>query len=105
MRERTHEIGIRRAIGAKPRSILGQVLCESVALTAFFGYIGIVAGTLSLQALNAVLGDMDGFKNATVDISIAIEVTVALIVAGAMAGFFPALKAIKVKPVEALRDE
>ncbi len=105
VRERTHEIGIRRAIGAKPRSILGQVLCESVALTAFFGYIGIVAGTLSLQALNAVLGDMDGFKNATVDISIAIEVTVALIVAGAMAGFFPALKAIKVKPVEALRDE
>ena len=74
-------------------------------MTALFGYIGIVFGTLALQGLNAVLGDMDGFKNATVDISIAVEVTVALVIAGAVAGLFPALKAIKVKPVEALRDE
>ncbi len=105
VRERTHEIGIRRAIGAKPRSVLSQILAESVAMTALFGYIGIVLGTLALQALNAVLGDVEGFKNATVDISIAVEVTVALIIAGALAGLFPALKAIKVKPVEALRDE
>lgn len=105
VRERTHEIGIRRAIGAKPRSVLMQILAESVAMTSLFGYIGIVIGTLALQGLNAVLGDMQGFKNATVDISIAVEVTVALIIAGAIAGLFPALKAIKVKPVEALRDE
>jgi len=105
VRERTHEIGIRRAIGAKPRSVLTQILAESVAMTALFGYIGIVFGTLALQALNAVLGDMEGFSNATVDISIAVEVTIALIIAGAIAGLFPALKAIKVKPVEALRDE
>ena len=105
VRERTHEIGIRRAIGAKPRSVLTQILAESVAMTALFGYVGIVLGTLALQALNAVLGDMEGFKNATVDISIAVEVTIALVVAGAIAGLFPALKAIKVKPVEALRDE
>lgn len=105
VRERTHEIGIRRAIGAKPRAVLTQILAESVAMTALFGYIGIVFGTLALQGLNALIGDVEGFKNATVDISIAVEVTVALIVAGALAGLFPALKAIKVKPVEALRDE
>ena len=105
VRERTHEIGIRRAIGAKPRSVLTQILAESVAMTSLFGYIGIVFGTLALQGLNAALGDMEGFKDATVDISIAVEVTVALVIAGAFAGLFPALKAIKVKPVEALRDE
>ncbi len=105
VRERTHEIGIRRAIGAKPRSVLAQILAESVAVTAIFGYIGIVAGTFVLQIIASVIGDVDGFRNPTVDISIAVKVTVALIVAGAVAGLFPALKAIKVKPVEALRDE
>jgi len=105
VRERTHEIGIRRAIGAKPRSILTQILAESVAVTALFGYIGIVAGTLMLQVVTSVLGDMEAFRNATVDFPIALKVTVALIICGALAGLFPALKAIKVKPVEALRDE
>ncbi len=105
VRERTHEIGIRRAIGAKPRSVLAQILAESVAVTAIFGYVGIVAGTFVLQIIASVIGDVDGFRNPTVDISIAVKVTVALIVAGAVAGLFPALKAIKVKPVEALRDE
>lgn len=105
VRERTHEIGIRRAIGAKPRSILTQILAESVAITALFGYIGVFLGMLVLQVLNMFVGQMQGFRNPTVDISIAVQVTVALIVAGALAGLFPALKAIKVKPVEALRDE
>lgn len=105
VRERTHEIGIRRAIGAKPRSILTQILAESVAITALFGYIGVFFGMLVLQVLNMFVGQMQGFRNPTVDISIAVQVTVALIVAGALAGLFPALKAIKVKPVEALRDE
>ena len=105
VRERVHEIGIRRAIGAKPRSIIIQVLAESVAITALFGYIGLVAGMVILQILDAVLGDSEGFSNPTVDISLALQVTVALIVAGAIAGLFPAIKATKVKPVEALRDE
>ena len=105
VRERTHEIGIRRAIGAKPRSILTQILAEGVAITALFGYCGIVAGMAVLQILHTVLGDVEGFRNPTVDISIAVQVTLALILAGALAGLFPALKAIKVKPVEALRDE
>ncbi|MDE6207127.1 MAG: ABC transporter permease [Muribaculaceae bacterium] len=105
VRERVHEIGIRRAIGAKPRNILFQIITESVALTSIFGYIGIFMGMVVLQVINAVVGEADGFVNGTVDLSIAIQVTLALIVAGALAGLFPALKAIKVKPVEALRDE
>ncbi|MCH5221328.1 MAG: ABC transporter permease [Muribaculaceae bacterium] len=105
VRERTHEIGIRRAIGAKPRAILAQIISEGVAITAIFGYIGVFLGMAILQVINAVQGNSDGFKNPTVDINIAIKVTIVLIIAGAIAGLFPALKAIKVKPVEALRDE
>ena len=105
VKERTHEIGIRRAIGARPHSILIQVIAESVAITTLFGYIGIVLGTAVTQILDMAFGDSDFITNPTVSISIAIQVTIVLIVAGALAGLFPALKAIKVKPVEALRDE
>lgn len=105
VKERTHEIGIRRAIGAKPHSILTQIIAESVAITTLFGYIGILAGTLTTQLLNMAFGDTDFLSNPSVELSTAIKVTAVLIAAGALAGFFPALKALKVKPVEALRDE
>lgn len=105
VRERTHEIGIRRAIGAKPRSILLQVVMESVSITVLFGYIGIVLGTLVLGAVARLTEGMEGFRNPSVDLNVTLSVTVVLIVAGLFAGLFPALKAIKVKPVEALRDE
>ncbi|MCM1094460.1 MAG: ABC transporter permease [Lachnospiraceae bacterium] len=105
VRERTHEIGIRRAIGAKPRSILSQVIVESVALTTIFGYIGIIMGTIGTTILDNMFGSTDFIKNPTVDISIALEVTAVLIIAGALAGLFPAMRALKIKPVEALRTE
>lgn len=105
VRERTHEIGIRRAIGAKPRNILTQVIVESVALTTIFGYIGIIMGTIGTMILDKMFGQTDFIKNPTVDVSIAIEVTAVLIVCGALAGLFPALRALKIKPVEALRTE
>lgn len=105
VRERTHEIGIRRAIGAKPRNILNQVILESVAITALFGYIGIFFGILLTEGLDKAFSGSDFIKNPTVDIGIALKVTLVLIVAGALAGVFPALKALKVKPVEALRTE
>lgn len=105
VKERTHEIGIRRAIGAKPRSILMQVIAESVAITTLFGYIGIVFGTVVSQVLANMFKDLEILKNPTVDLTLAFEVTLVLIISGAFAGFFPALKALKVKPVEALRDE
>lgn len=105
VRERTHEIGIRRAIGAKPASVLVQIITESVAITTLFGYIGIIMGTVATQIIAGIIGETEFLKNPTVNISIAIEVTVLLIISGALAGLFPALKALKVKPVEALRDE
>lgn len=104
VKERTHEIGIRRAIGATPSKILIQILAESIVITTLFGYIGIVMGTALTESLNSVV-DPDIFGHLHVDLGIAAQVTVVLIVAGALAGLFPALKALKVKPVEALRDE
>lgn len=105
VRERTHEIGIRRAIGAKPRNILMQVLTESVAITTIFGYAGVFFGVLATAGIGALLGDTPAVKNPGVDIAVAVEVTMVLVVAGALAGLFPALKALKVKPVEALATE
>lgn len=105
VKERTHEIGIRRAIGAKPRSIVVQIITESIAITTLFGYIGIFLGTILTQCLGMIFSDSNFIKNPTVSITMAIEVTIVLILSGAFAGLFPALKALKVKPVEALRDE
>ena len=106
VKERTHEIGIRRAIGARPRSVLIQIVAESVAITTLFGYIGIVMATICMAIISAIIGDqMQFLNNPTVDFSVAIEVTIVLIIAGALAGLFPAIKATKISPVEALRDE
>ena len=82
-----------------------QVVLESVAITALFGYIGVFLGMTVMQLVDMAFGSSDFMRNPTIDISIAIEVTIVLVVAGALAGLFPALKATKVKPVEALRDE
>lgn len=103
VRERTHEIGIRRAIGAKPHKILTQILAEAVAITLIFGYLGIVLGTAVTQVIAQGGGEI--LVNPTVSLTIALEVTAVLVLAGVLAGLFPALKALKVKPVEALRDE
>ncbi len=114
VRERTHEFGIRKALGAKPRSILWLVIIESVTITTIFGYIGMVAGIgvtewMSLffgnQTMDTGLVEASVFSDPTVDFSIALEATLTLIVAGTLAGFFPAWKATKIKPVEALRAD
>lgn len=106
VRERTHEIGVRRAIGAKRRSILTQVVAESIAITTFFGYLGIMGGILITAVFSFFnVPDSTGIKDPTIDITIALEVTVVLVVVGALAGLFPAVKATKIHPVEALRDE
>lgn len=107
VRERTHEIGVRRAIGARPLSILKQIMLESVAITTLFGYIGIVLGVAVAQLIDHICtqGEMEFMKNPSVDIAVALQVTLVLILAGAFAGLFPALKSLKIKPVEALRDE
>ena len=113
VRERTHEIGVKRAIGARPMLILRQIMMESVAITTFFGYIGIVAGIAVAQLIGSLTagatgpgpGDHPLLKDPSISIGMALEVTAVLIIAGALAGLFPALKSLKIKPVEALRDE
>lgn len=105
VRERTHEIGIRRAIGAKPHKILTQVIAEAVGITLLFGYLGIVFGMIVTQIIAYIIGPDGPISNPTVSIAIALEVMGVLVLAGAIAGLFPAMKALKIKPVEALRDE
>ena len=94
VRERTHEIGVRRAIGARPFSILKQIILESVAITTLFGYVGIVLGVAVAGLIGYICdkGNVTVILNPTVNLTVALEVTVVLVIAGALAGLFPALK-------------
>lgn len=114
VKERTREFGIRKALGAKPFSILWLIIVESVTITTFFGYIGMVAGIGVTEWMNSAFGDQTAdagmfqarmFSDPTVDIGIAIQATLTLIVAGTLAGFFPAKKAVSISPIEALRAD
>ena len=114
VKERTHEFGIRKAIGASPWSIMKLILAESVSITAFFGYVGMLLGMVACQILDKTVGQstvsvMDEqiamLVNPTVGLDVAIGATVVLIVAGTFAGLFPARKAAQVRPIEALRAE
>lgn len=109
VKERTREIGIQRSIGATPWKIIGQILMESVALTALSGMIGLVLGVFILELINYQMissgSDAEMFKNPGVDFSIAVTALVVLIFSGLFAGFIPAQKAVSIKPVEALRAE
>ncbi|TDI77193.1 MAG: ABC transporter permease [Bacteroidetes bacterium] len=106
VKERTKEIGIRRALGATPWSIRGQVLLESIFLTIISGMMGITFGAFIIYIVNLILdanGPVDMFANPSVDIKVVIIALTVLIVSGLMAGLIPAQNAIKVKPVDALR--
>ncbi len=104
VKERTKEIGIRKALGATPLSILSLIMLEAIIITTVAGYIGLVSGVFLLEWLSG-LGDFPMFKNPEVDLNIAVAATILLVVAGSLAGLFPAMKAAKVKPIVALRDE
>lgn len=120
VRERTREIGIRKAIGAKPSSILKLIIFESILITAAFGYIGMVSGIGLTEGIDYIMtlsgandtpaGGNPGenltlFRNPTVSLGIAISSTVLLIIAGVFAGYFPARKAVKISAIEAMRAE
>ena len=104
VKERTKEIGIRKAIGALPNSIIGLILQESIFITAIAGFIGLFAGVGLLQLVSPMV-DNDFIKAPQVDFNTAITTVFILIVAGALAGYIPARRAANIKPIEALRDE
>jgi putative ABC transport system permease protein len=114
VKERTREFGIRKAIGAKPFSILKLIIVESVIITTFFGYIGMVIGIAANQYMDATIGheqtDTGLFKttlfvNPTVGLDVCVEATLVMIIAGTLAGLIPARKAAHIRPIEALRAE
>jgi len=105
VRERTREIGIRKAMGATPRSIISQILKESVLVTSVAGLSGLVLGVAVLDVASRFLGDTDYFRHPQVDMRTAIEATIVLVAAGTLAGLIPARRAAAIKPVEALREE
>ena len=111
VKERTNEIGIRKALGAKPRSILMSIVMESLVITTIFGYIGMICGVGVMEIVNMIMESSGGmsdpngmsvFVNPTVDISIVISATLVLIISGVAAGFAPAWNSVKVKPIEAM---
>jgi putative ABC transport system permease protein len=108
VKERTKEIGIRRAIGATPFTIIVQIILESIVLTGLAGYLGLVSGIALVELIAVNLGPSGGdsmFTNPEIDLQVAITALIILVVAGAFAGLIPASKAVKIKPIDALRTE
>lgn len=111
VKERTKEIGVQRALGARPVTIITQIMLESVALTTVAGYIGLSLGVGLLELINKVLesgpknSDEVFFRNPEVSITVAVSALVVLIIAGLFAGSVPAKRALQIKPIEALREE
>ncbi len=105
VRERTKEIGIRKAIGATPWSIVSLILQESVLITSVAGYFGLVLGVFLLETVSKVMPPNPFFLHPEADFSIALGATVLLVVSGALAGLVPAMKAASIRPIVALRDE
>ena len=107
VKERTREIGVRKALGATPLSIVSLILQESVVITAFSGYLGLLFGTGLLALVEHLLAgaELPFFANPEVDLKVALSATVVLVLSGAIAGLMPALKAANIKPIEALRAD
>lgn len=114
VKERTREFGVRKAIGAKPWSILKLIITESIIITSFFGYIGMICGVAANEIMDATIGhttvDTGLFKaamfvNPTVGIGTCIGATITIVIAGTIAGLIPAIKAARIRPIEALRAE
>lgn len=117
VRERTFEIGIRKTLGASPRSVIVMILTEAVVITSLFGYLGMCTGVAVMEGVNRylittaeeadpedVFANITFFQDPTLDISIVASATAVLVIAGVVAGYIPARRAARVKTIDALRD-
>lgn len=102
VKDRTREIGIRKALGATPYSIVAMILQESILITAIAGYLGLVAGVGVISLIGAM--EVDYFRNPQVNLGVGVAATVVLVVAGALAGLMPARQAARINPIEAMRN-
>ena len=113
VKERTREIGIRKAIGAPPSTILRSIILEAIIITTIFGYIGMLMGVGLTEIVNYIMVQsaagnpdrMSVFKNPTVELSYVFISTAILIFSGVIAGYMPARRAVRIKPIEAMREE
>jgi putative ABC transport system permease protein len=105
VKDRTREIGVRKALGATPGNVIGQVIQEAVFVTAVFGFLGLATGVGLLELLASFIPGSEFFRDPTIDLTIAVRALFALLIAGTLAGLFPARRAAAIKPIEALRDE
>ena len=109
VKERTKEIGVRKALGASPGSIISMILTESVFITSISGYLGLIAGTFVIGGINFIMVsnnlEPNNFYNPQVNLSIGLGAVILLVIAGTIAGLIPAMTAARVNPVMALKDE
>ncbi len=105
VKERTKEIGVRKALGASPFSIVSLIIQESVFITSIAGYIGLMLGVVVVEIIKYFKLEGDFFKDPDVDVNIALSAVIMIVIAGALAGLFPAIKAAKVEPITALRED
>jgi putative ABC transport system permease protein len=105
VKERTQEIGIRKAIGATPAAIVRMIVAESLLITALAGYLGLAAGIGAISLVNSFLPPMKGMRDPSVNFEVALGATVLIIIAGTLAGLFPARRAASTHPITALRNE
>ena len=110
VRERTNELGIRRALGATPAVVVRQIMGETLLLTVLFGLVGAVFGVATVEGIDYALQTMPGmeggsFRNPEVSVDIVVQSLVTMVIMGAIAGILPAFRAVSVRPVEAIRTE
>jgi putative ABC transport system permease protein len=105
VKERTKELGVRKAIGATPKSIVGMILHEAIFITTISGYFGLFVGIAFLNFIGDKLEEDYFITNPYIDFSTGVSATILLIAFGAFAGYLPAKRAASIKPIEALRDD